>query len=74
MKMNERYHCLFSPTSWVILKQLDPSPSRSIVAMGLIVNYSLSFLHNFSNPNRTIDVVVKKFKMQNFAHIIFKVI
>ena len=27
---------LFRPTSWVILKQLDPSPSR---AMGLIVKY-----------------------------------
>ena len=29
------YYCLFCPTSWVILKQLDPSPSR---ATGLIVN------------------------------------
>ena len=26
----------FCPTSWVILKQLDPSPSR---ATGVIVNY-----------------------------------
>ena len=24
-----RYYCLFCPTSWGILKQLDPSPSRA---------------------------------------------
>ena len=23
------YYCLFCPTSWVILKQLDPSPSKA---------------------------------------------
>ena len=31
----ELYFNLFFPTSWVILKQLDPSPAR---ATGLIVN------------------------------------
>ena len=33
---------LFCPTSWVILKQLDPSPSR---ATGLIVKYAEGCLH-----------------------------
>ena len=34
------YYCLFCPTTWVILKQLDPSPSRTT---GLIVILSCMY-------------------------------